>query len=102
MWPRAHASITNDSGDGWPISRGWILLFRETSVSTAVSVAVSRSSPSSLRSIVRRPYRPTVSRMSIDTDGGTGKRDQRSSVVSMSSASCPAARAFHSPSLVMR
>src|SRR5690349_8025379 len=40
--------------------------------------------------------------MSIDTDGGTGNRDHLSSVASMSSASCPAARAFHSPRRVMR
>jgi hypothetical protein len=39
--------------------------------------------------------------MSIDTDAGTGKRDQRSSVESMSSAVCPAARRSR-PSRVMR
>ena len=102
MCPRAHASMRNVSGLGRPISSGWMRLFLDTSARTAASVERSTSRPSSSRSMTRRPYRPTVSRMSIDTDGGTGKRVQRSSVASMSSESCPAARAFHSPSRVIR
>ena len=43
-----------------------------------------------------------VHQLTIETDAGTGKRDQRSRVVSMSSAVCPAARAFHRPRRVMR
>ena len=77
-------------------------LLRATSAMTARSVVLSTRRSSSSRSILRRPYRPTVSRRSVDTDGGTGNREYFSSVASISSAVWPAARAFQRPRRVMR
>src|SRR4029453_6141943 len=49
-----------------------------------------------------RPYRSMVSATSTSNACGTGYREYRSNASTTDSASCPAARAFHSPSGVNR
>jgi hypothetical protein len=51
---------------------------------------------------LQRPYRSMVSATSTSNACGTGYREYRSNASTTDSASCPAARAFHSPSGVSR
>jgi hypothetical protein len=83
-------------------SIGLIFLFRRTSSSTARSVVVITRPCAGWLWICSLPNRPIVSTMSMSNGCGTGKREYLVRASTTCSASCPAARAFHSASGVTR
>ena len=80
----------------------WIRLARSTSSSTGRSLEPSTSPCTGCFSRRSRPYLAIVSATSTSSACGTAYRLNFSSVSTTCSASCPAARAFHSPSGVSR